>query len=385
MLVPDYQGGSIVNLMSSFARGMGGTHDYPALLGLSPEEVRQYRNVVLLVVDGLGDAWLQRQSDAWWMSRHRRDRMTTVFPTTTASAITTYLTGCAPQQHAITGWHVWLRELAAVTAVLPGTPRAGGADYAKTRVDVKRLFGHTAFADGLERASWMLSPESIVNSPYNRAHQGQATMRSFRKMRDLFSQLVKMVKGDRRQFIYAYWSELDHIGHEKGMNSPAAIQHARQIDEEIARCMDRVRGSDTLLIVTADHGQVDTRDDSEICVNDHPEWQDMLLLPLCGERRASYAYVRHERRADFERYVTEHFADALALMPSADVIEQGWFGHGDAHPELRNRVGDYLLLAKEHHYVKDWLPQERRYGHIGLHGSLTEEELYVPLIVGESA
>ena len=39
--------------------------------------------------------------------------------TATATAITTFMTGLAPQQHGLTGWHVYLKELGCVTAVLP--------------------------------------------------------------------------------------------------------------------------------------------------------------------------------------------------------------------------------------------------------------------------
>ena len=44
-------------------------------------------------------------------------------------------------------------------------------------------------------------------------------------------------------------------------------------------------------------------------------------------------------------------------------------------------LGDFTLLMRGRHTIKDWLPGERRYVHVGAHGGLSEEELFVPLVV----
>lgn len=47
MPLPDYQGTSIVNLMSSLGQALGGeVNDYPVLASLPPEEMRDSRNIV---------------------------------------------------------------------------------------------------------------------------------------------------------------------------------------------------------------------------------------------------------------------------------------------------------------------------------------------------
>lgn len=62
-------------------------------------------------------------------------------------------------------------------------------------------------------------------------------------------------------------------------------------------------------------------------------------------------------------------------------MAQGWFGPGAAHPRLQERVGDYLLLMNDGYVIKDLVPGERPFYPIGNHGGLSEDELYVPLIV----
>jgi hypothetical protein len=65
------------------------------------------------------------------------------------AAITSFLTGTAPRQHGVTGWHMYLRELGAVLAILPGRPRYGGMSFAQAGVDVVKLLGHRPLFDQL--------------------------------------------------------------------------------------------------------------------------------------------------------------------------------------------------------------------------------------------
>ena len=89
-IAPDYSN-SIVNLMASLIEGLGGeSADYPPLAMLPASEVARYRRVVLMVVDGLGDLQLQGLGGGSRLLEARRGRMTSVFPSTTASACLLY-------------------------------------------------------------------------------------------------------------------------------------------------------------------------------------------------------------------------------------------------------------------------------------------------------
>jgi hypothetical protein len=68
------------------------------------------------------------------------------------------------------------------------------------------------------------------------------------------------------------------------------------------------------------------------------------------------------------------------VVESESLIEQGFFGRGEAHPELSSRVGDYTLLMKENYIIRHRLPFEQPYTQIGVHGGLSQAEMQVPLI-----
>lgn len=245
-MLPDYPAGSIVNLMDTLVVGLGGACPNPAPLAvLPPAEIAGHRQVALIVVDGLGDAFLSRLGPDTKVGACRRDRLTSVFPSTTAAAVTTFLTGLAPQQHGLTGWHMYFRELGAVLAVLPGRPRYGGMTLGQAGYDAGRFFGHRSVFEGLPLASRMVTPRHLARSDFNLAHLGQASLTAYDGQEEFFAALVSALTADQgrsRRFVYAYWPELDRIAHEAGSLSKAAEQHFRSWDEAFGQFLKRVGG-----------------------------------------------------------------------------------------------------------------------------------------------
>ncbi len=380
--LPDYSGGGIVNLMSTLIAARGGQSDYPALDDLPGAAIAATTNLVLLVIDGLGDHWLTRQSPGGLLSRHRRRAMTSVFPSTTAAAIPTFLTGEGPLQHGLTGWHTWLGELGAVMTVLPGTPRYGGVPYRRSGIDPLRLFDHTPVLDRIATRGINLAPVHIAHSDFNLAHLGRGELLSFETLAQMFQQTARALRRDReRKYLYCYWPKLDSIGHDKGIDSAEACAHLRGIEQALTDFAVLAAGTDTLLLITGDHGQIDTTAEETIDLADHPALVDCLALPLCGEPRAAFCYVRAHCVEAFESYCRGALEELVEMIPSRKLVEAGWFGRGEPHPRFMERVGDYCLLPRGNRVIRQWLPFEKPYAHVGVHGGLTEAELLVPLCV----
>src|SRR6478752_1276812 len=129
-VLPAYGGGSLVNLVASLVEARGGPPRHPPLALLEPRELASARNIVLVIVDGLGDNYLMRQGKGGELARRRRGALTSVFPSTTASAITTSYTGCTPLEHGITGWYTYFGEAGCVAAALPFRSRGDLAPLA---------------------------------------------------------------------------------------------------------------------------------------------------------------------------------------------------------------------------------------------------------------
>jgi predicted AlkP superfamily pyrophosphatase or phosphodiesterase len=381
---PDYHGGSIVNLMASLTEALGGSAPpaYAPLRDIDTTTWRTSRNVVLLVLDGLGDGFVRGSAGA--LARHRAGRLTSVFPSTTATAITTFLTGLAPQQHGLTGWHMYFRELGSVLAVLPFVTRAGGAALGKT-IDVAELLGAAPLSARLPVRMHVVSPRRIIHSDFNVAHTDGARRHGYDTLKDMFQTLAQLVgqAGAGRQYLYAYWSELDRLAHDYGIGSAAVASHFAELDEAFGHFLRRIEGTDTTVVVTGDHGFIDTDPEHLIELDAHPRLAQMLLLPLCGERRVAYCYVQPGQGAEFADYVASELSDCAECHASATLIDQGRFGLGTPHPRLVERIGHYTLIMKDRFVIKDWLAGERRHLHVGVHGGTSEAEMYVPLIAAQ--
>lgn len=383
MVRPDYQGGSIVNLMRSVADACGAMPlPYVPLSGLDSATLAAARNIVLLVIDGLGFNHLQRTGAGGVLHGRLHSRLTSVFPSTTASAVTTFLTGLAPLQHALTGWHMYFSELDSIAAVLPLTPRGEG-QYAMPPGELpRRLFGHASLFERITRRAVIISPKYIAGSEFNTYHAGRAEIRGYKGFAEMFVQVEAAVREQQGPaYIYAYYPELDSLSHVHGVGSPQVAIHFAALDEACGRFIDAIRGTDTLLLVTADHGFIDSPPERLIELEQHPQLAEMLVRPLCGERRIAYCYVKPDKAGQFESYVREHLSECAELFRSEELVRQGWFGPGVPDPRLAGRIGNYALMMKADWTIKDWLPDEKRHAQLGVHGGASADEMFVPLIV----
>ena len=108
--LPNYKENNIVNLMSSISSSFGKKHQYKQLESLGSEKLNNFENVVLIVIDGLGYNYLKKQKNSF-LFKHLHSKLTTTFLSTTACANTVFQVGYPPQQHALTGWTINLKEV----------------------------------------------------------------------------------------------------------------------------------------------------------------------------------------------------------------------------------------------------------------------------------
>ncbi|MFN7088063.1 MAG: alkaline phosphatase family protein [Burkholderiales bacterium] len=381
-VLPDYAGGSIVNLMASIAGACGGILPYAPARVLDVAALADSANLVLVVIDGLGYDYVASRGAGGALHAHMRGRLTSVFPSTTATAITTMMTGLAPQQHGLTGWHMYFSEFDAVIAVLMQKTRGDGRPLAEFGERAEALFPYATLFQQLAVPACVVAPRWIVHTPFNVRHTAGAERRAYDGLADFFPAIAACVRAaPARKFVYAYYPVFDTLAHEHGITSSRCANEFAALDEAFADFLKGLSGSDTMVLVTADHGFIDAPPEHRIDLENHPRLAATLARPLCGERRAAYCYVRPDRRADFEAYVENELADAAWLARSADLVAAGLFGPGAPHPRLSERVGDYTLLMKGDCTIRDLLSGEKRHEMIGVHGGASAAEMYVPLIV----
>jgi hypothetical protein len=381
MVRPDYAGGGLLNLMASIVAACGGAARHAPLAALPAGELAAARNVLFLLIDGLGDAYL-RAGGAGELLGRRRGAITSVFPSTTASAITTSYTGCSPLEHGLTGWFTLFGAAGCVGAPLPFQRRG---EKAGLGVAATRIYRAAPFVDGLARRSIVVTYRPIVDSTYNLHHCGRAERRAYETLEELVDQTVAAVRsGPEPKFIYAYWPEFDALSHRHGNASAEVRAHFLAVDAAFGELMARLAGTGTVVVATADHGFIDSEGADALDLAAAPGLAALLRYPLCGESRAAFCHVQEGRLPEFVERARDWLGERARVCPSGELAAEGWFGPGEAHPRLAERIGDVALVMHGRTTVKDWTPAEQRHRHVGHHGGVSAEEMMIPLIVGSA-
>lgn len=345
MNVPNYKDGSIVNLMSSIAGAFGSKQAYSQLKILHSSSLKNSKNIVLMVIDGLGYEYLKNKKNTIF-NKYLVGKITSVFPSTTAAAITTFLTGLAPQQHAVTGWFMNLKELGIVSKILPFTSRAGDLDFSKF-ISSEQILNQKSFSDKIKADSFTVMHKKIINSDYTVALSGKSKRLGYINLVGFFKQIKKTIKSNnKRKYIYAYWPEFDDLSHKYGVNSKRVEKHFKELEKELKKFIKSIEGTNSIIIVTSDHGFIDTTKKRIIMLKEHPRLKECLTLPLCGEPRLCYCYVHPSKTKQFEEYIKTKLKNICHLYKSEDLIKKNYFGLFKPNKDLFDRSGDYTLILK---------------------------------------
>lgn len=374
---PDYKR-SIVNLMSSISSAYGHKTRYNDLELLPSKEIKGKKNVLLIIIDGLGYQFLKNKKDSF-MWKNTRGWITSVFPSTTTSAITSFITGEGPRQHAFTGWFMHTKETGSVIVPLLFMDRNSLTSLGEKGFDINQFIGSNSLTEKLKTNIYHITKQDIKDSRYSLIHASNSHVFGYNTMNSFFRQAKRALNKDEKKFIYSYWPDFDTISHHKGINSIDAEEHFYEIDRKLKRLAERMK--DTKIIVTADHGLIDTTKKTRIRLDDHPRLKECLSMPICGEPRAAFCYVYPSKRKEFEDYVKNKMKRYCWLYKSEDLVRKGFFGLHKEDRRLRHRIGDYALIMKENYVIKDRLMNEEYSFVVGNHGGVSKEEMYVPLTV----
>ncbi len=180
-----------------------------------------------------------------------------------------------------------------------------------------------------------------------------------------------MCKEPGQKYIYAYWNQPDGLLHRNGRKSRLVHRAMKDMEKLIDKLSKKCE--DTLIVVTADHGHIDTE-----CavIQEHPALMDCLERMPSLEPRVLNLFVKEDKKAFFEQEFNRLFGDEFRLMPMEEAIERNLFGTGAHHKEFRGMLGNYLAIATGD--LSIYFNDERW---VSMHGSLTEDEMLIPLIV----
>lgn len=380
--LPDYGGGSILNLLGSVIRALGGRSPHPPLDGLPPEALDPAERIVCAIVDGLGVEQLARHAEEGrgkgFLARTPHRTISTVFPATTAAAITTFTTGASPAEHGILGWHLHLADLGLVCTILPATTRLG-VPLAPAEFSLRDYLAIPSHVESVRCRTHLLSYGTIPQSRFSRAGTRWTESASFTTLKGLERQVTAFARGRGPALALAYWPSYDTLCHELGTRDPKTRRHLGDVDAMLARLADALAGTRTTLIVTSDHGLDDAVLARQVELRDVPRLYDTLAALPSGDARGVHCFVRPSRVREFLAIVEEKLSHLCVCVRGEELLGRGVFGPGTHHPALASRVGDHALLARAGVAFAATPRGVKTHLKRGNHGGMSATEVLVPL------
>jgi hypothetical protein len=406
LALPAYSGRSLPNLAATVARAVGADDAgapplAPPLAGdLDPFSGRRPEGpVVVFLADGFGwfpfERWTQGRrspSAARWGRLGRP--MTTVFPTTTVSALVSLSTATCPSQHGIVGYRQFLPRFGVVADMLRMSPvgvappeTLVGVDWSPSLVSGAPSIFRRGVPGGIA-----VSREKFEGTGFTRILYDGAQYVPYATASDLAHHLADLIdRPTPPPVIYAYWDELDTVHHRRGPSDRLFAFEADRLAHLLAYVAEQVapaRARATTVVVTADHGQVPTDPARQLRIDRLPDVTAEMARPLAGDRRAGY-FAAHPGRAEALRAALEpHLLPGSRVLPMDEALRSGLFGPPPYHPEIDARLGDFLVLVPVPGGFVSLPPGGRpstRGDLLGGHGGLAPEELVVPLVCGSLA
>jgi len=118
--VPDYSGGSLVNLMAELEQRLTGSSVSPPLHDDLSVLIPEAETYVLFLFDGLGTLQLDHPA-ATPFAGALKASLDSPFPATTTVSLATIATGLPPSQHGLLGYQLWIPEVGQVVNTIKWT------------------------------------------------------------------------------------------------------------------------------------------------------------------------------------------------------------------------------------------------------------------------
>lgn len=383
-LVPPHAfeaGSSILNLAAGIAGRFGvRTAVPPARVPALHEALNEARSIVTVILDGLGERQLAGHAPHGALMQHRIASLDSVFPSSTAPAITSLAAAAPPVAHGNPAWLMWSDAAGAIVRTLPMDVRG----ERRRTVGAAETWSWQPWTARTRASSCAILPREIADSEYSRHAYAGSSRLAYAHPDEIPAMAVGMLRAHPEgASVFVYLPQFDAASHEAGWQSDEASEVVRAFDCWFAALIERLGSLDALVLATADHGFVDVAAGDQLRLEDFPAIAACLERPLCGEPRVPFCQVRRDCRERFAETVAASLGDAFEVHDSGELLRAGWFGAAPSDPAtspIAGRIGTHLLVPRRCVTLVDTVEGERPVRFVGMHGGVSDDEMRVPLL-----
>ena len=396
-IYPNYDGLSILNIPSSICQllnipPVGAPPLASDILSPLGDGIRK---VILILMDALSlhrlQEWMSDEKDMIWnhlLEDGLLAPLTSISPSTTSAALTSLWTGHSPAQHGIAGYEQWLKEYGIVANMIehkPITYRGGVGSLSQAGFSPDTFLPVPTINDHLRKhsvAQYAFQHYSIIRSGLSQMFLEKNNRRSFSTPADLWVSIRNLFEQtpDERKYVWAYWSPVDGLPHTYGPDDerPKAEFNifSTAFERFFLKELSAAGRKETLVILTADHGQIATpKHETHYDLRDHPDFTNLLHILPTGENRMAYLHIKPGQTEAVKEYIEKTWPEQFVLIESAFALEKGLLGPGKPYERMSDRIGDLIAFARGDAY---WWWAAKDNPMIGRHGGLSPEEMLVP-------
>lgn len=359
IMYPDYDN-CIVNLACSVLKRFGIDPPNPSLPSADKLLYPCRRNVVLMLLDGMGLNILEENLEPdGFFRRNIAFVYSSVFPPTTVAATTALDSGLFPVQSAWLGWTCWFKDVDKNVEYFRNVDfdteqPIDHIDVAHTYVPYRDIC--SIIRDNTNADAFFLAPFREPNP---------------KDFDELCREVERLCGLPGEKYVYAYYHEPDSVMHRKGCfceKSKSVLRDIERRAEELSRSLD-----DTTFLITADHGHINS---PKAVITDYPDIMECLVRMPSIEPRCLNLFVKDGMGEQLERAFAGNFGDDFMLIPKKQVLERQLFGRGTPHPRLDDMLGDYLAVAVGD--VSIYNKSSKNF--VANHAGLTRQEMEIALI-----
>lgn len=327
---------------------------------------------VVFLVDGLGARLLERYAHAApFLSAllAAQEPGTAGVPSTTATSLTSFGTGLTPGAHGVVGF----------TSRVPGTGKLLNALMWDKDVDPVEWQPHPTAFTRLRAAGasvTVVNKREFARSGLTVAAHRGAEYVGADKVGERIAAAVS-ASTEPVSLTYLYDGDLDWTGHRHGVASRPWLQQLAIVDAEAEQLREALPPA-VRLVVVADHGMVDSPAQSRVDVDEHPELRSGVAL-LGGEARFRHLYCRRGAVDDVAATWSSLLGPRADVLTRDEAIARGWFG--PVSPSVLPRLGDVVVACHGDAAILSTADFPYEATLVGLHGSLTPDEMLIPLLV----
>ena len=367
---------SLADVMPSIAAALGAHGPNP--LGMDPT-----RDAVLMLVDGLGAELIREHAEHAPTLASMTTRMISAgFPSTTATSLTSLAVGAPCSQHGIVGYSFQISDSAGPTSFNPlrWTLESSGGPTAIDRFPPREVQTMPSLleilaAEGVE-ITYVMRADFRDSGLTRAAFRADGTYQPADTLEEIRRAVTATVSRPSRvsRFVYAYFGDLDMIGHLHGPGSPAWLHCLREVDAFIADLATDLP-PDCRLVVTADHGMVTA--ETSIDIDTTPALLSDVIT-VAGEARVRHAYAREGAAQNVLAAWTSELSGRARVLSREQALDERLFGPGRDHAD---RLGDVIAIATGGVVLTRSQNEELESSLLGHHGANTAAEQHVPLIL----